>query len=126
MKTQPFMYLVGYDQNFIKNCQTGWGCGYVAIPTKSNLVKNHFQQIEKDQSETDYYVSDYLQIGEQEITYTRSETINGVEYLVIGFDTAHIYNNSSHNFQYVFTETAKLLEAVNDAVLLAQHNVPSN
>lgn len=114
MKQQPFMYLIGYDQEFKKTCHTGWGCGYVAIPADSNLVVKHFEAIEQAQSETEYFVSDYLQIGEQETTYTRSETLNGIDYLVIGFDTAHSYNNASHDFQYVFNETLKMLNEVNN------------
>jgi len=114
MKNTAFMYLIGYDEHFKSVCKTGWGCGYVAIPADSEIVKQHFARIEEEQSQTDYYVSDYLQIGEQEITWTQSQTLNGVDYLVIGFDTAHSYNSSKHDFEYVFTETQKLLTEVND------------
>jgi hypothetical protein len=120
MKTpKPFMYLVGYDKSFIKNCNTGWGCGYVAIPKDNPLVIAHLQKVEAQQSEaetsTEYvYVDRYFQQGEfeQEITYTETETISGVDYLVFGFDTAHSYNGSNHDFQYVFSETMKIMDAV--------------
>jgi len=116
MKEQAIMYLIGYDKDFKTACKTGWGCGYVAIPADSDLVKNHYANVAKEQAETDYFVSDYLQIGDNEITYTAEQEINGVNYLTIGFDTAHSWNSDKHDFNYVFTETAKLLAEVNGRI----------
>lgn len=119
MKTKPFMYLIGYNSQFKTNCNTGWGCGYVAIPLNHRLVKKHYKRIsDEENEETDEYsyVSKYFELSglEQDITYTEKQLINGIEYLTIGFDTAHIYNNESHDFDYVFTETNKILKLINN------------
>lgn len=117
----PFMYLIGYDRHFIKTCNPGWGCGYVAIPTDHPLVITNFERIAtenelKDNApEEEYiYVNNYLEIPniEQEITYTEAKQINGKDYIIVGFDTAHIYNSSEHNMEYVLSETKKILDII--------------
>lgn len=106
---QAFMYLVRYSKEFQENCKTGWGCGYVAIP------KGHFVEVWYSMQEKDGF--DYLQLSEfgEEITLTKYVEINGKDYLIIGFDTAHSYNNpEEHDFNYVLNATHKILDVVNN------------
>ena len=116
---KPFMYLIGYDREFKKNCNTGFGCGYVAIPIEHKLSVNHCIRLideNKKASETEeyFYVNPYFEHKglEQEITYTERRTIKGSDYIVIGFDTAHSWNNETHDFDYVFDETLKMLNTI--------------
>lgn len=117
---KAFMYMVGYNSDFKKQCNTGWGCGYVAIPMDSNAVKMHFKRIadeeEAQKGDEWAFVDKYFRHAglEQEITLTEVETIDGNEYLTIGFDTAHRYNNDFHDFNYVFSETVKILNLINE------------
>lgn len=120
--TLAFMYLVGYDRKFKEACNSGWGCGYVAIPVTHRLVEKHNERLaeayrQQDENPDEYFmIWDYLEIPgiDQKITYTQTKTLNGVDYLVAGFDTAHSYNNDSHDMDYVMTETHKILEIVNN------------
>lgn len=122
-KNTPFMYMVGYDRKFQENCNTGWGCGYIAIPLDHPKAIAHFERVEADrlrvsQARADeyFYVNEYYQQENslnQEITLTETENINGVDYLVIGFDTAHSWNNETHNFGWVFRETKEMLNLIN-------------
>jgi hypothetical protein len=108
MKT--IMYLVGYNKEFIKVCNTGWGCGYVMIPTTHPIV------IKWINSKNDDNYTGYLSIdADQEITYTEEKSVNGIDYIVIGFDTAHSYNNIDNcGFDYVFNETIKLQNLIDN------------
>jgi len=106
---QPFMYLVGYNKDFQKNCNSGWGCGYVAIP-KGHLIEVWYSMQDKD-------CFDYLQLSEfgEEITLTKYGMIGDKEYLTIGFDTAHSYNSPELNdYNYVFSATKKILDVINN------------
>lgn len=95
------IYLVGYNnQPAIKR---GWGCGYVMIP------KNHPFITYLEQSDDQWITHPSF---EQEITYHKNKTVNGIDYLVIGFDTSHSYNDETHDFDYVFNETIKLQNAI--------------
>lgn len=112
---KAFMYMVGYDKDFKKTCNTGWGCGYVAIPSNHRLVSKHWEQKNKESNDDVYCFSlPYFEIlkFDQEITFTETKEINGVSYLVIGFDTAHSWNDGTHDLNYVLNETAKILEQV--------------
>lgn len=119
MENKPFMYLIGYDQHFMKACNTGWGCGYVAIPLDHKLAILHFARIEAEQdtgNDNEYhYVNKYFELDglNQEITYTQTQIINDIQYLVIGFDLAHSWNDSSHDFNYCFNETVEMLNLIN-------------
>jgi len=48
--------------------------------------------------------------SEEECTHFEEETVNGVDYFVVGFDTAHINNGPHHDFDYVFSQTAAILK----------------
>lgn len=116
---KPFMYLVGYNREFVKSCNTGWGCGYIAIPIEHKLAVKHFDRLSADKLKEDF-TSDYVYINpyfeaiplNQEITLTEERVINGADYLVVGFDTGHSWNNKTHNFDYVFKETAEMLKLI--------------
>lgn len=118
----PFIYMVGYDRTFQKNCNTGWGCGYVCLPIEHPKAVLHFERLADDNKklaeakEDEYiYVNPYFEIAgglNQEVTLTETEEIDGDKYLVIGFDTAHSWNDSTHNFNYVFRETREMLNII--------------
>lgn len=100
---ETFINTIGYEKEFKTNCRTGWGCGYVHIP------KDHPILVELEEG-----WGNYLQPKDcpEEITYTRWDEKS--EYLVIGFDTAHSYNNNSHDEAYV-TEQANIIKSLVDA-----------
>ncbi len=88
------MYLVGYDREWINTAKTGWGCGYVMIP-KDSRVANLISQYDQDMSD---------KCGE-ECTYNKDIG----DYIVLGFDTAHSYNNiEEHDFNYVLEKTIEI------------------
>lgn len=118
----PFMYLVGYDRKFQELARSGWGCGYIAIPENHPVIVNYLKRISEEQAAKDsasddeyIWVDDYIRINgmEQETTYTIEQVINGNKYYVLGFDTAHSYNDVSNDFNWVFNETIKILNLVN-------------
>lgn len=75
--------LNAYEQRFIEVANSGWGCGYVIIP------KGHPFRVFELLEEDDRYFN--IQVGgfSEEITYCAKEGEN----LVLGFDTAHSWNN---------------------------------
>lgn len=123
MKTM--IYLVGFGDRFTRsNYETGWGCGYVMIPTSYSIIKRWQEDctradidadMESDILGIEHYLSKrYFQIGDEEITYTEYKTVNGQEYVVIGFDTAHSYNGPHNDFDWVLNETLKLQQLVEE------------
>ena len=101
-----FISTIAYEDDFKSHIRTiGWGCGYVHIP------KDHPILVELEEG-----WGNYLQPKDcpEEITYTRWDEKS--EYLVIGFDTAHSYNNSSHDEEYV-TAQANAIKALVDAYM---------
>lgn len=103
MKT--FISTVAYTEDFKTRDRTGWGCGYVHIP------KDHPILVETLVSDG---WGDYLQPKDclEEITFSRWD--KDEEYFIIGFDTAHSYNNDSHDEAYV-TEQANAIKLLVDA-----------
>ena len=104
MKT--FISTIKYEEDFKSQIRTiGWGCGYVHIP------KDHPILVETLVSDC---WGDYLQPKDcpQEITFTRWDKEN--EYYMIGFDTAHSYNNDSHDEAYII-EQANIIKDLVDA-----------
>jgi len=100
---ETFISTIGYDDDFKTSCKTGWGCGYVHIP------KDHPILVELEEG-----WGNYLQPKDcpEEITFTKWDKEK--EYLIIGFDTAHSYNNGSHDEAYV-TAQANAIKALVDA-----------
>lgn len=118
MKTT--MYMIGYNNMFAGIRQAGWGCGYVMIPTSYAIIKQWQEEctrkaMDADEENEAYWCKDYFQIGDEEITYTELKTVDGQEYVVIGFDTAHSYNGPHHDFEWVFKTTSELQKAVEAA-----------
>ena len=103
MKT--FISAIEYKEDFKTIGKTGWGCGYVHIP------KDHPILVETLVSDG---WGDYLQPKDcpQEITFTGWD--KDKEYLIIGFDTAHGYNNDSHDEAYII-EQANIIKDIVDA-----------
>ena len=103
---ETFISTMAYENDFSSHIRTiGWGCGYVHIP------KDHPILVELEEG-----WGNYLQPKDcpEEITYTRWDEKS--EYLVIGFDTAHSHNNSSHDEEYV-TAQANAIKALVDAYM---------
>ena len=98
---ETFIKTVPYTEDFIKARRSGWGCGYIWIPNEHPILVKLI-------TETDQQWYYYLQPKncEQEITYSQWD--DKQDYYVIGFDTAHSYNNSSHDEAYVIEETKKI------------------
>ena len=103
MKT--FISAIEYKEDFKTIGKTGWGCGYVHIP------KDHPILVETLVSDG---WGDYLQPKDcpQEITFTGWD--KDKEHLIIGFDTAHSYNNDSHDEAYI-KEQANIIKDLVDA-----------
>ena len=102
MKT--FITTQAYSYNFATIARTGWGCGYVHIP------KDHPFLVELN--EDDSYC--YLQPKDCPEQITLSEWGADKEYYIIGFDTAHSYNNESHDEEFV-TRIANEIKELVDA-----------
>ena len=102
---ETFISTIAYAEDFKTLGKTGWGCGYVHIP------KDHPILVETLVSDG---WGDYLQPKDcpEEITLSRWDKEN--EYYMIGFDTAHSYNNDSHDEAYV-TEQANAIKLLVDA-----------
>ena len=103
---ETYISTVAYEEDFKSHIKTiGWGCGYVHIP------KDHPILVELEEG-----WGNYLQPKDcpEEITFTQWDKEK--EYLVIGFDTAHSYNNALHDEQYV-TDRANEIKACVDAYM---------
>jgi hypothetical protein len=89
MKTQ--IRLTEYQESFKNSCNTGWGCGYVLIP-----LSHPFANVKMLLNDDVYF---YPQINgfSEEITFSKVEG----NFLVIGFDTAHSWNNPTHDKNFV-------------------------
>jgi hypothetical protein len=101
---ETFVKTSGYSEDFKSSTGSGWGCGYVYIPKEHPILVNVAIA-------TDYCY--YLQPNDcpEEITYSAWDV--DFDYYVIGFDTAHSYNNpTEHDEQYVISQTNKIKELV--------------
>jgi hypothetical protein len=103
--------VVAYGERFRGMNEMGWGCGYVIIPTGHPIL------IKLLDDDGQYF---YLQPEEfdQEITLSNKVDDN---FYKIGFDTAHIYNNASHDEAWV-TKKAEELKEIVDAYTLEDAN----
>lgn len=91
--------------------ETGWGCGYVTIPSAHAA-----NRMAKLQEFGDDYLYGYFQPDGcmQEITFSERDNDGNLK---IGFDTAHIHNSPIDDEDYVKRETQDLcdiLEAITD------------
>lgn len=96
---------MGYDARFKEHHRGGWGCGYVNIPKDHPILV----QLVDNEGWGNYLQPDGCP---EEITF--SEWTEDKEHFRIGFDTAHSYNNPSHDEQYV-TDRANEIKALVDA-----------
>ena len=102
MKT--FISTMKYEEEFKSHTRTiGWGCGYVHIP------KDHPILVQLEEGWGKYLKPDNCP---EEITFTGWD--KDKEYLIIGFDTAHGYNNCTHDEAYVIKQ-ANIIKDVVDA-----------
>jgi hypothetical protein len=102
----PFTSTHRYADDFKTKLKTGWGCGYVHIP------KDHPILVQLLVEENMGYLY-YLQPEDcpEEITF--SDWDKDREYYVIGFDTAHTYNNDSHDEEYVINRAREIKDLIN-------------
>jgi hypothetical protein len=100
-----FISTIAYEEEFKTIGRTGWGCGYVHIP------KDHPILVKTLVSDG---WGDYLQPDGCPEEITLSQWDKEQEYFIIGFDTAHSYNNDSHDEAYV-TEQANAIKLLVDA-----------
>ena len=101
MKT--FISAIAYEEDFKTRGRTGWGCGYVHIP------KDHPILVQLEEGWGKYLEPNNCP---EEITFTQWD--KDKEYLIIGFDTAHSYNNDSHDEAYI-KEQANIIKDLVDA-----------
>jgi hypothetical protein len=83
--------LIGYSNEFRNSNKIGWGCGYVLIP-----LSHPFADV-KLLLNNDTYFYPQIEGFSEEITYAEIED----DFLKIGFDTAHSWNNETHNKDFV-------------------------
>jgi len=109
------MYMVAYGRDRQKMMQSGWGCGYLMIPNTHPVIINFIAEkakppvLDEDGYDSEQYTRNYLNVNVgKEITYTAEETVNGITYTVIGFDTAQAYHNETHDFKWVFNATVEM------------------
>ena len=101
---ETYISTIAYEYDFktyIRN--SGWGCGYVHIP------KDHPILIELEEGWGNYLSPKHCP---EEITFTQWDKDG--DYLIIGFDTAHSYNNDSHDEAYV-TSQANTIKSLVDS-----------
>ena len=91
-----------YSKEFRTSCNTGWGCGYVTIP------KGHPILIRRLIESNYLYVTGFS----YEITYCQNDEEGN---LVIGFDTAHSWNNITNSDEQYVIKTTLELKALIDA-----------
>ncbi len=82
--------------------QFGWGNGYVAFPKGHKLYGLQYSVIEEKHG----------QLCKEPLTYSGYATIKDVLYWVIGFDTAHAWNDNTHNKRYVLDQTEALYKSI--------------
>jgi hypothetical protein len=114
---ETFIKTVGYSDDFIKATKSGWGCGYVYIPSEHPIL------VQLINEHRDYF---YLQPNNCEQEITLSQWDGEKDYYVIGFDTAHSYNNSTHDEAYVIAETEKIKALVDAYTIEDAHKEAIN
>jgi hypothetical protein len=103
---ETFISTMCYNDEFKQYHRGGWGCGYVHIPKDHPILV----QLVENEGWGNYLQPDGCP---EEITFSQWDKEND-EYFVIGFDTAHSYNNDSHDEQYVIDQS-NAIKALVDA-----------
>ena len=99
---ETYISTAAYAEDFKTIGRTGWGCGYVHIP------KDHPILVELEEG-----WGNYLSPKDCPEEITLSQWDKEGEYFIIGFDTAHSWNNDSHDETYV-TEQANAIKLLVD------------
>jgi hypothetical protein len=110
---ETFISTIAYEEDFRSNTRAGWGCGYVHIPEDHPIL---VKLIDNEGW------GDYLQPDDcpEEITFSRWD--KDKEYYVIGFDTAHSYNDSAiHNEVYVTAQANAIKSLVDNYTAYDAH-----
>ena len=104
MKT--FITTKAYSETFRIQARTGWGCGYVHIP------KDHPFLVQLSQQNDSYF---YLSPENcpEEITFSEWDCDNK-DYYIIGFDTAHSWNDDSQDKEYVTLKANEIKDLVDN------------
>jgi hypothetical protein len=102
---ETYISTIAYEEDVKTIGRTGWGCGYVHIP------KDHPFLVELEEG-----WGNYLQPKDCPEEITLSQWDKEKEYFIIGFDTAHSYNNASHDEEYV-TQQANAIKALVDVYM---------
>lgn len=95
------MSFIPYEDSFKEACHTGWGCGYVHIPKGHPILVKLI-------TDADPGWTFYLQPEGAEQEITLSSWDKAEEFYIIGFDTAHSYNDASNDEAWVIAETEKI------------------
>ena len=101
---ETYISTVAYEEDFKSHIKTiGWGCGYVHIP------KDHPILVELEEG-----WGNYLQPKDcpEEITFSQWD--KDKEYFVIGFDTAHSYNDINIHDETYVTAQANVIKSLVD------------
>lgn len=102
---KAFVVVSGYSEDFIKQADTGWGCGYVYIPKDHPILV-------KLLVDDDGYNRQIIDDFSEEITFSNWDKER--EFYVIGFDTAHSWDNISNNDKaWVNAKAEEMLVIVN-------------
>ena len=93
-----------YKKEFVEQCHTGWGCGYVLIP------ENHPYMAKALICEEE---SGMLQVDgfDEEITFCERIKDN---YLKIGFDTAHRWNDYYNDEEWVILKANHMKDIIDN------------
>jgi hypothetical protein len=103
----PYVELMAYSPDFKEAAKSGWGCGYVVMSKYEPIARSFKAEMILNIDGYSYYPQ--LSGFDEEITFFEQK--DGV--VTIGFDTAHSWNNDSHNREYVKQKTMDLLNIVN-------------
>ena len=110
------IFSVGFEKDYIKQCNTGWGCGYIMIPLNHPFLIA-MQAIEDEAYKRDrerYYFTGYqIPRFSEEITLCEDDELEGVNYKLLGFDCAHSWNNiENSDRKFVISKTLEMQRIV--------------
>ena len=101
---ETYISTVAYEEDFKSHIKTiGWGCGYVHIP------KDHPILVELEEGWGNYLSPKDCP---EEITFSQWD--KDKEYFVIGFDTAHSYNDINIHDETYVTAQANVIKSLVD------------
>jgi hypothetical protein len=125
---ETIMYLVGYNHEWIKTTNSGWGCGYVMVPLNHPFMVNLQAKLDEEEArciaeDEIFWGGMYPQIYNdkfefyEEITYYEDKEVDGVKYKVFGFDTGHMNNSIERNpFEDVLKSTQEMKKLIDSKI----------